>query len=68
MAAAEGKNMNLSSRNWLFDSDGEFHIYLNMRWQILICKYFGHSKENFDQWHCDRCYGCLEHETQECEY
>ena len=54
--------------NWLFMSEGEVYIYWSDRLRVLYCKYFSHAKLNFDEWHCDRCFACLEHDKETCEY
>ena len=53
--------------NKLFYGEMSFYIseYLCQKW----CRFFGHKTDNnFDEWHCDRCFGCLEHEKATCEY
>ena len=67
---ATGEAMIITPRlsNKLFDCDGEVYIYWSLTLRTWYCKKFGHSKINFDEWHCDRCHVCLEHDNNDCEY
>ena len=47
---------------------GEMSFYLSEYICEKLCKIFGHSKSRrFDEWHCDRCFACFEHEKETCE-
>ena len=68
---ATGKAMNMHARfnNWLFESEADIYLYWSESLRSKYCKYFGHNKINkYDEWHCDRCFACLEHEKATCEY
>jgi hypothetical protein len=64
---AAGQAMIKHYDNKLFTGEMSFYWseYLYHKW----CKLFGHKKDNnFDQWHCDRCSACFEHDKETCEY
>jgi len=67
---AAGHKMIITPRfnNWLFESDGEIYVYWSSPLRKKYCRLFGHQKLNFDEWHCDRCFTCIEHKEAECEY